>query len=257
MKKKSKTKADSKRDKPPVSSKRAAASVVTKPPEPAPTAHEVEDHDERFAAVKAENLFDISEGEEETPEGQNGDEKERFFQPEDNNDDSEDEDAKTDSKKQAKRQREKEDENSSESEEEKDENHPRLMSTAVSSFKKGPRKESKKEVTRQETGPKEEEGQRVENKETVEKEKEQDDEDEDEDEDEEEEDEEEEEEKEKEEKEEEDEEPRVEFAGDTKPEVRICFYWSMEITFQVPRQTKNHSVLDYSLERRHRTDSLV
>ncbi|KAL9988547.1 hypothetical protein ACROYT_G003004 [Oculina patagonica] len=219
VKKKSKSKTDSQREKPPISSKRA-----TKPPEPEP---EVDVQEDNFVAVKAESLFDISEGEEEeNTEGQ--DANERFFQPEDKNEDSEDEDAKTDSKKQAKRQRGNKDENASESEEEMDENEKKsitktkAVSTAVSTFlnHKEPGKESKKEATHQKTGPEEDEEKRIGNEETEEKEEDEEDDDDDDDDDEEEEEEEEEEDdnKEKEGKDEEEEEPRVEFTGDTKPQ---------------------------------------
>ena len=217
VKKKSKIKSDSQRDKPPISSKR-----VTKPPEPA---LEAEIQEERFVAVKAESLFDISEGEEqENPEEQG--ENERFFQPEDKNDDSEDEDAKTDSKKHTKRQRDNNDENDSESEDENEKRgitKTKAVSTAVSTFlnHKEPGKESKKEATRQETGPEEDEEQRIGNEETEEKEEQDDEDDDDEDESEEDEEEEEDDNKEKEGEDEEEEEPRVEFTGDPKPEVRF------------------------------------
>lgn len=239
VKKKSKNKADSRKEKPPVSSKRA------KPPEPAPTANEDEIADERLVAVKAENLFDISEGEEETeetPEGQDGendDEKERFFQPEEENEESEDEDAKENSKKHAKRQRDNEDENSSESEEEKEEggeddkrrsiskrgsDHLKLITTSVSPFLNHKRTggKSKKEPASQETGSGEE--QNIENEETEEKENDEQGEEDNADKTDKE--------GKDEEKDEDEDEPRVEFTGQAKPEVSFCFYCVIEITLQ-------------------------
>lgn len=226
VKKKSKSKADSLREKPPISSKRA------KPPIPVQSANGDENAYGRFVAVKAGDLFDVSEGEEEeegeNPEGQdeeNEDEKERFFQPEEENEDSDDEDAKENSRKNSKRQRSKGDENASESEEEEKEevgkddekrrlskngsDQLRLVTTSVSKFKK----KSKKEDASPEIGlEEEEEEQSGENEETEEKEnavneeedtaEKRDEEVKDEGED----------------KDEDEDEPRVEFAGDAKPE---------------------------------------
>lgn len=224
VKKKSKNKTDSQREKPPISSKRP-----TKPPEPV---LEAEIQEEHFVAVKAENLFDISEGEEEeeTPEGQDG-ENERFFQPEDNSDDSEDEDAKTDSKKQAKKQRGNNDKNTSESEEEMEENDKsnitktKAVTTAVSTFlnHKEPGKESKEEASLQEAQPTEEEDQRIGTEETKE---EQDDDDDESDWDKDEDDK-----KDKEDEDEEEEEPRVEFTGAAKPEVRFIVLFELLFDF--------------------------
>lgn len=193
VRKKPKNKTDSRRDKPPISSKRPA-----KLPEPVV---EAETQGEHFVAVKAENLSDISEGEEEGQDGDNG----RFFQPEDNNDESEDEDANKGFKRQAKKRRDN-DENVSESEEETDEKEKskitktKAVTTAVSTFlnHKEPGKESKEDET---------------------KEEEQDDDDDDESE------EEEDEKKDKEEQDEEEEEPRVEFTGAAKPEVRFNVFF--------------------------------
>lgn len=243
VKKKSKNKADSRKEKPPISSKR-----VSKPPEPVT---EPEIQEEHFVAVKAESLFDINEdeeGEEENPEGQ--DENERFFQPEDKNDDSEDEEAKTDSKKQAKRQRGGRDENASESEEDENENKgitkTKAVTTAVSTFlnHKEPGKESKQEAARQEAGP---ENQRIGNEEMEEKEeqgdgddeKEEEESEEDEDESEEDEDEEEDDKRDKEGENEDEEEPRVEFTGDAKPEVRCNVSFKTLIIFFVNTFVEN------------------
>jgi len=206
VKKKSKNKTDSQREKPPIGFKRP-----TKPAEPVA---EDETQEEHFVAVKAENLFDISEGEEEGQDGDNG----RFFQPEYNNDESEDEDAKRSFKRHAKKRRDN-DENASESEEEMDETEKskitktKAVTTAVSTFlnHKEPGKDSKEETSRQETQPTEED-QRIGTEQT--KEEEQDDDDDDDDDESEEEDD-------KKDKEEEEEEPRVEFAGDAKAEVRF------------------------------------
>lgn len=216
MKKKSRNKTDSQRDKPPISYRRPA-----KPPEPVVEAETQEEH---FVAVKAENLFDISEGEEEELDGDNG----RFFQPEDNNDDSEDEDAKKGFKRHVKKRRDN-DENASESEEETDEKEKskitktKAVTTAVSTFlnHKEPGKESKDENSREEAQPTEEEDQRIEIEETKEEEQDDDDDDESEEEEEEEDDK-----NAKEEDDEEEEEPRVEFTGAEKPEVRftVCFF---------------------------------
>jgi len=211
VKKKSKSKTDSQREKPPISYKRPA-----KPPEPVAQAETQEEH---FVAVKAENLFDISEGEEEGQDGDNG----RFFQPEDNNDESEDEDAKTNSEKLAKKRRDNNDENASESEEEMDEKEKskitktKAVTTAVSTFlnHKEPGKESKEETSPEEAQPTEEEDQRIGTDQTKEEEQDDDDDDDDDDESEEEENNK----KDKEEEEEEEEEPRVEFTGAAKPEV--------------------------------------
>lgn len=205
VKRKSRNKTDSQRDKPPISYRRPA-----KPPEPVVEAETQEEH---FVAVKAENLFDISEGEEEEQDGDNG----RFFQPEDNNDDSEDEDAKKGFKRHVKKRRDN-DENASESEEEADEKEKskitktKAVTTAVSTFlnHKEPGKEFKDENSLEEAHPTEEEDQRIETEET--KEEEQDDDDDDESE------EEEDDKKNKEEDDEEEEEPRVEFTGAEKPE---------------------------------------
>ena len=210
VKKKSKNKIDSQREKPPISSKRPA-----KPPEPVAEAEIQEEH---FVAVKAENLFDISEGEEEGQDGGNG----RFFQPEDNNDESEDEDAKPGSKKHAKRRRDNE-ENASESEEEPDEKEKskitktKAVTTAVSTFlnHKEPGKDSKEESSRQEARPTEDEDQRIGTEDT----KEERDDDDDDDDSEEEEDEDDK----KEEEDEEEEEPRIEFTGAAKPVVRFKY----------------------------------
>lgn len=231
VKKKSKSKADSLREKPPISSKRA------KPPIPVQSANGDENAYGRFVAVKAGDLFDVSEGEEEeegeNPEGQdeeNEDEKERFFQPEEENEDSDDEDAKENSRKNSKRQRSKGDENASESEEEEKEevgkddekrrlskngsDQLRLVTTSVSKFKK----KSKKEDASPEIGLEEEEEEHSgENEETEKKEnavneeedtaEKRDEEVKDEGED----------------KDEDEDEPRVEFAGDAKLEVRFSF----------------------------------
>lgn len=220
MRKKPKNKTDSRRDKPPISSKRPA-----KLPEPVV---ETETQEEHFVAVKAENLFDISEGEEEGQDGDNG----RFFQPEENNDESEDEDAKKGFKRYAKKRRDN-DENASESEEETDEKEKskitktKAVTTAVSTFlnHKEPGKESKEESSRQEVQPTLEEDQRIGTEET--KEEEQDDDDDDESEEEEEDDK-----KDKVEEDEEEEEPRVEFTGAAKPEVRFnVFFFELSVNF--------------------------
>ena len=212
VRKKSKNKTDSQREKPPISFKRP-----TKPTEPVAEADTQEEH---FAAVKAENLFDISEGEEEGQEGDNG----RFFQPEDNNDESEDEDVKRSSKKHAKKRRDN-DENASESEEEMDDKEKskitktKAVTTAVSTFlnHKEPGKDSKEESS-QEAQPTEE-YKRIGTEQTKEEQDDDDDDDDHDDDDHDDDDESEEEDDKKE--EEEDEEPRVEFAGEAKPEVRF------------------------------------
>ena len=212
VKKKPKNKTDSRRDKPPIRSKRHA-----KPPEPVVEAETQEEH---FVAMKAENLFDISEGEEEEQNGDNG----RFFQPEDNNEESEDEDAKKGFKRQAKKRRDN-DENASESEEETDEKEKseitktKAVTTAVSTFlnhKEPGKEESKEDSSRPEAQPTLEEDQRIGTEETKEEEQDDDDDDDDDESEEEEDDK-----KDKEEENEEEEEPRVEFTGAAKPEVRF------------------------------------
>ena len=204
MKRKSKNKTDSQRDRPPISSKRPV-----RPPEPVVEAETQEEH---FVAVKAENLFDISEGEEEGQDGDNG----RFFQPEDNNDESEDEDAKKGVKRHAKKRRDN-DEHASESEEETNEKEEskitktKAVTTAVSTFLNH-KEPGKEENSRQEARPTLEEDQGIGAEETKEEEQGDDDDDESE---------EEEDDKDKEEEDEEEEEPRVEFTGAEKPEVRL------------------------------------
>ena len=236
VKKKSRSKEDSLREKPPLPSKHAAPPIVSAPVDSALVTQESNVDEDGFVAVKAENLFDISEGEEDD---------------EDKNNDSGSEDEKLDSK-QGKKRRDEEEENSSESEEEEEEekdvedekrgtatrrgsDHFKTVSTALSSFLNPGEKASKKKPARQESEPEakdNEEGEgmgKEKTEETNEKEDEEDDDEEEEEKEEEEEEEEEEEDKEeeddakpaKEEEEEEEEEPRVEFTGETKPEVKF------------------------------------
>ena len=191
------------------------------PPEPVAQAETREEH---FLAVKAENLFDIGEGDEEGQDGDNG----RFFEPEDNNNESEDEDAKVSSTTHTKKRRDN-DENASESEGEMDENEKnkiaktKAVTTAVSTFlnHKDPGEESKEESSPQDAQLTEEQDQRIGTEETKE---EQDDDDDSEEEDDE--DDETEKEEEDEEEEEEEEEPRVEYTGTAKPEVRFKAFFS-------------------------------
>ena len=228
VKKKSKSKEDSLREKPPLPSKHAEPPVVPAPVDSTPVTQESNVDEDGFVAVKAENLFDISEGEEDD---------------EDKNDDSESEDEKVDSK-QGKKRREEEEENSSESEEEEEEekdvedekrgtatrrgsDHLKVVSTALSSFLNPGEKASKKKPASQESEPEakdNEEGEGIgkeKTEENNEKEEEEDDEEEEEEEGEEEEDKEEDDAKPAKEEEEEEEEPRVEFTGETKPEVKF------------------------------------
>lgn len=229
VKKKSRSKEDSLKEKPPLPSKHAAPPVVSAPVDSAPVTQESNVDEDGFVAVKAENLFDISEGEEDD---------------EDKNNDSESEDEKLDSTK-GKKRRDEEEENSSESEEEEEEekdvedekratatrrgsDHLKTVSTALSSFLNPGEKASKNKPARQESEPEakdneEEEG--IGKEKTEENNEKEDVEDDDEEEEEEEEEEDKEEEDDakpaKEEEEEEEEEPRVEFTGETKPEVKF------------------------------------
>ena len=217
VKKKSRSKEESLREKPPLPSKHAAPPIVSAPVDSAPVAQENDVDEDGFVALKAENLFDISEGEEDD---------------EDKSDDSESDGEKLDSK-QRKKRRDEEEENSSESEEEEEEKdmegekkgsrrgpeHFKVVTTAVSSFLRPGDKAKKKKPARQESGPEPKDN---EEEEGIGKEKtEENNEKEDEEDEEKEEEEEENEAKPSKEKEEEEEEPRVEFTGETKPEVKF------------------------------------
>ena len=203
--------------------------VVFKPP-PVPTPRESEVQEDGFIAVKAENLFDISEGEDDKQGVTEELENEKFFDPDDKSDNSESEDEEENSRAQGKKRRE-EAENSSESEEEgKDEEEEteggkraavtkngsdnlKLVTTAMTSFKKAAGRKTKDQEFGAEEQDKEEE--KIEEKRKVEEQEKEDESGENEVE------------QEKdiekaapEKEEEEEEEPRVEFTGDTKPEVR-------------------------------------
>ena len=206
---------------------------MSKPP-PVPTPRESEVQEDGFIAVKAENLFDISEGEDDKQAGAEELENERFFDPDDKSDNSESEDEEENSRAQGKKRRE-ESENSSESEEEEEEteggkraavtkngsDNLKLVTTAMTSFKKAAGRKTKDQEFGAEEQDKEEEKMEEERKveeqerenESGEKEDEQ--------------------EKDVEEvapekEEEEEEEPRVEFTGDAKPEVRSFLVYSQK-----------------------------
>ena len=212
-------------------SKHVTEPVVSKPP-PVPTPRESEVQEDVFIAVKAENLFDISEGEDDKQVVAEELENEKFFDPDDKSDNSESEDEEENSRTQGKKRRE-EAENSSESEEEeKDEEEEteggkraavtkngsdnlKLVTTAMTSFKKAAGRKTKDQEFGAEEQDKEEE--KMEEERKVEEQEKEDESGENEVE----------QEKdveeaapEKEEEEEEEDEPRVEFTGDTKPEVR-------------------------------------
>ncbi|CAH3114250.1 unnamed protein product [Porites lobata] len=208
-------------------SKHVTEPVVFKPP-PVPTPRESEVQEDGFIAVKAENLFDISEGEDDKQGVTEELENEKFFDPDDKSDNSESEDEEENSRAQGKKRRE-EAENSSESEEEgKDEEEEteggkraavtkngsdnlKLVTTAMTSFKKAAGRKTKDQEFGAEEQDKEEE--KIEEKRKVEEQEKEDESGENEVE------------QEKdiekaapEKEEEEEEEPRVEFTGDTKPE---------------------------------------
>lgn len=210
-------------------SKHVTEPVVSKPP-PVPTPRESEVQEDGFIAVKAENLFDISEGEDDKQGVTEELENEKFFDPDDKSDNSESEDEEENSRTQGKKRRE-EAENSSESEEEgKDEEEEteggkraavtkngsdnlKLVTTAMTSFKKAAGRKTKDQEFGAEEQDKEED--KMEEKRKVEEQEKEDESGENEVE--------QEKDTEKaapEKEEEEEEEPRVEFTGDTKPEVR-------------------------------------
>lgn len=206
--------------------------VVSKPP-PVPTPRESEVQEDGFIAVKAEKLFDISEGEDDKQAGAEELENERFFDPGDKSDNSESEDEEENSRAQGKKRRE-ESENSSESEEEEEteggkraavtkneSDNLKLVTTAMSSFKKAAGRKTKDQEFGAEEQDKEEE--KMEEEKKVEEQEREDESGEKEDE----------QEKDVEEvapekEEEEEEEPRVEFTGDTKPEVRSFLVYSQK-----------------------------
>lgn len=195
-----------------------------KPPLEAPVPAVEKSKEVGFSAVNAESLFDVSEREDQPDD-------DKFFEPEDKNEESEGE--LSDSRK-----RSIDEESSIESEEEgnkdKGPDNRRLLSNAVSSFKETGRKA--KSVRRKSES---EEEQQLEKEDSEEREKIEEEKEEEEDKIEEDENEEDEEDMEEEEEpqakrteekdqgiedekqEEEEEEPRVEFSGDTKPQVNV------------------------------------
>lgn len=240
--------------------------VVSKPP-PIPTPRESEFQGNGFIAVKAENLFDISEGEDDKQGGVEELENEKFFDPDDKSDNSESEDEEENSRTQGKKRRE-EAENSSESEEEeRDEEEEteggkkaavtkngsdnlKLVTTAMTSFKKAAGRKTKDQEFGVEEQDKEEE--KVEEKRKVEEQEKEDESGENEVE----------QEKDIEEpapekEEEEEEEPRVEFTGDTKPEVRLCSVYRQKKIFNMEKYRSTLGKKEIALEKFRVTELLL